>query len=242
MLDNESLKLVFNMLVRIICAAVCGALIGIERDVHGRAAGLRTHTLVSAGSALFTMASIIIANPECQFGIALTRSPDISRIAAQIVSGVGFLGAGTIVKDGFTVKGLTTAACLWFVAALGMSCGLGLYLPALLITLLGLFAIFLGKQIEKKLHRLFPFQLIIETPNFDMISQIKKFIKEQEDFEITSLNLSVYNKALGNHTYMATFYVDSNRNHGQPEDCINLTNALMQKFPDIITITYKCEG
>ena len=110
-----------EILRRLLIAAACGIAIGWERDLHGRSAGLRTHMLVALGSAMFTQLSLITAICPLPFVGSENVHGDVCRIAAQIVSGIGFLGAGTIVKEGFTIKGLTTAACLWFSAAVGMA-------------------------------------------------------------------------------------------------------------------------
>ena len=99
------------MVLRLLLAVGLGGLIGFEREAHGRPAGLRTHILVCLGSALFTIVS------EAYMGM----NSDPSRIAAQIVSGIGFLGAGTIIRQGSIVRGLTTAASLWTTAAIGMA-------------------------------------------------------------------------------------------------------------------------
>ncbi len=101
---------------RLLLAAVCSGLVGYERETAQKSAGLRTHTLVGVGAAIFSVASIV--------GF---EGPDQSRIAAQIVTGVGFLGAGAIFREGATVSGLTTAAGLWVVAAIGMAAGSGTY-------------------------------------------------------------------------------------------------------------------
>jgi putative Mg2+ transporter-C (MgtC) family protein len=101
---------------RLLLAAVCSGVIGYERETAQKAAGLRTHTLVGVGAAIFSIASII--------GF---EGPDESRIAAQIVTGVGFLGAGAIFRQGAIVSGLTTAAGLWVVASIGMASGSGSY-------------------------------------------------------------------------------------------------------------------
>jgi putative Mg2+ transporter-C (MgtC) family protein len=104
------------MLGRLLLAAVCCGLIGYERETARKAAGLRTHTLVGVGAAIFSVASI-----------SGFEGADQSRIAAQIVTGVGFLGAGAIFRDGAAVSGLTTAAGLWVVASIGMAAGSGSY-------------------------------------------------------------------------------------------------------------------
>jgi putative Mg2+ transporter-C (MgtC) family protein len=115
--------------------------IGLEREFREREAGLRTHLLVSLGAALFTIVSAF------GFHDVLTHDPnaivrlDPSRIAAQIVSGIGFLGAGAIIRQGLSIRGLTTAATLWVVAAIGMACGAGFYSVAIITTVLALVAL-----------------------------------------------------------------------------------------------------
>ncbi|MHB8923141.1 MAG: MgtC/SapB family protein [Thermoleophilia bacterium] len=120
---------------RIILGALLGGLVGLEREVRGQAAGFRTHTLVATGSTLFTLVSIYgFVGLQPEGGQAMVYDP--SRIAAQIVVGIGFLGAGAIMRHGTSVKGLTTAASLWVVAALGMSVGAGYYLGAVTVVIL----------------------------------------------------------------------------------------------------------
>lgn len=118
------------MLVRLLTAVVLGGLLGLERERKGRAAGLKTHILVSMGSALFVLAPL-------QAGV---DPADITRVMQGIVSGIGFLGAGAIIKlnRGERVEGLTTAAGIWMTSAIGMAAGLGLEMAALMTTLLAL--------------------------------------------------------------------------------------------------------
>ncbi len=123
-------------IVKMALALVIGGLIGIERSLGDHPAGLRTHILVCAGATLIMIISLDV--PTRFFG--LTES-DPARIAAQVVSGIGFLGAGTILREGTTVRGLTTAASLWITAALGLAVGAGLYVEAgagLVLTLITL--------------------------------------------------------------------------------------------------------
>lgn len=110
-----------ELVLRLILAAIVGGFIGIEREVSNRPAGLRTHILVTVGSALITLVS-----KDAFYGMG-----DPSRLAAQIVTGIGFLGAGTIIKNGNSIKGLTTAASLWISAGIGIAIGSGYYLGAL---------------------------------------------------------------------------------------------------------------
>jgi putative Mg2+ transporter-C (MgtC) family protein len=122
-----------HVLLRLSVAAVLGGAIGMERELRERQAGLRTHLVVCVGSALFTLVSAYGFHEFLVNGGSLVRT-DPTRIAAQIVSGIGFLGAGAIIRQGLSVKGLTTAATLWLVAAIGMASGAGYYSAALFAT------------------------------------------------------------------------------------------------------------
>jgi putative Mg2+ transporter-C (MgtC) family protein len=124
-------------LLRISIAAGLGGAVGLERELREREAGLRTHLVVCVGSALFTLVSAYGFHDFLVSGGSLVRT-DPTRIAAQIVSGIGFLGAGAIIRQGLSVRGLTTAATLWLVAAIGMACGAGYYVPAIISTVVAL--------------------------------------------------------------------------------------------------------
>src|SRR3982750_701332 len=121
-----------HVLLRLSVAAGLGGAIGLERELRERGAGLRTHLVVCVGSALFTLVSA--------YAFTAPRV-DPTRIAAQIVSGIGFLGAGAIIRQGLSVRGLTTAATLWLVAAIGMASGAGYYDAAIIATLGALFTL-----------------------------------------------------------------------------------------------------
>ncbi len=125
-------------LLRLALAALFGGVIGIEREFREREAGLRTHMLVSVGSALFTITSAYGFRDFLVHGGAVVRA-DPSRVAAQIVTGIGFLGAGAIIRQGLAVRGLTTAATLWVCAAIGLAAGTGYYSAALMTTLVAVF-------------------------------------------------------------------------------------------------------
>ena len=126
--------------IRLVVAAALSGAVGLEREWRERAAGLRTHMLVGVGSALFTLVSAYGFNDFLVGGSNVVRA-DPSRIAAQIVTGIGFLGAGAILRQGLTIRGLTTAAGLWVVAAIGMAVGAGYYSGALLGTGVVLFGL-----------------------------------------------------------------------------------------------------
>ena len=132
-------------LVRLLLAAVAGAAVGFERERINRAAGLRTHILVCTGSALVMLVSFNVVET---YGFG-----DPGRIAAQVVTGVGFLGAGTILREGPTVRGLTTAAGLWVVSGLGLAIGAGMYVPAIVTTCVILGALFLLPPVERRLAK-----------------------------------------------------------------------------------------
>jgi putative Mg2+ transporter-C (MgtC) family protein len=119
-------------LARIAVAAGLGGVIGLERELDEKAAGLRTHMLVSVGSALFTIVGA--------YGFSDFRAVQVdpTRVAAQVVTGIGFLGAGLIFRQGFTIRGLTTAASLWLVAAIGMAAGAGFWKGAVIATIVAL--------------------------------------------------------------------------------------------------------
>jgi putative Mg2+ transporter-C (MgtC) family protein len=127
-------------LLRLSLAAVLGGAIGFERELRDREAGLRTHLLVCLGSALFTIVSAYGFREFLVSGDQVIRA-DPTRIAAQIVTGIGFLGAGAIIRQGLSVRGLTTAATLWVAAAIGIAAGAGYYSGAVLGTVVTLVAL-----------------------------------------------------------------------------------------------------
>lgn len=130
--------------VRLMVSIVIGSLIGIEREKHGRAAGIRTHILVCLGSALTSLMSIFISE-------TLGASGDVFRISAQVISGIGFLGAGMIILKGDNViTGLTTAAGVWTTAIIGIAVGYGFYSGAIIATALFLSAIILFSKLERR--------------------------------------------------------------------------------------------
>jgi putative Mg2+ transporter-C (MgtC) family protein len=153
-----------HVLLRLAIAAGLGGAIGFERELRERQAGLRTHLVVCVGSALFTLVS---AYGFEDFFTATGTRIDPTRIAAQVVSGIGFLGAGAIIRQGLSVRGLTTAATLWLVAAIGMACGAGYYTPALISTAVALITLGPLRIVAFKIVRRFRPQterLLVEIP------------------------------------------------------------------------------
>lgn len=142
------LHLQLDLSIRIILAAALGLAVGFEREIHGHPAGLRTHMLVAAGSGLFTVLSAYGFSGEPDQAVVV----DPTRVAAQIVSGIGFLGAGAILKDGVVIRGLTTAASLWATAAVGMAAGAGEYIIGIVATATILISLWPINAIAERLH------------------------------------------------------------------------------------------
>jgi len=138
----------WEMAIRLLMSCILGGLIGYEREAHRKTAGLRTHILVSIGSCLIMILSIKIYESVQGF-----TNADPTRLAAQVVSGIGFLGAGSIIKDGPSVKGLTTAASLWVVSGVGLAVGSGYYMGALMTTGLVFLTLTILSRFENKEYK-----------------------------------------------------------------------------------------
>jgi putative Mg2+ transporter-C (MgtC) family protein len=143
---NDDINLTIRTALRLGLATILGGIIGSEREHSHRPAGLRTHILVCVGSALVMCTSAYIFS-YYQDVFQAKSVPDPARLGAQVISGIGFLGAGTILREGFSVKGLTTAASLWTVSCIGLAVGIGFWPGALLAT----GAIYLTLNVVKKM-------------------------------------------------------------------------------------------
>ncbi len=177
------LTLQAELAVRMIVAAALGAAIGLEREIHEHPAGMRTHLLVALGSAIFTELSI--------YGFAgITATPiDPSRVAAQIVSGIGFLGAGAILKYGTSIRGLTTAASLWTAAAIGMAAGAGEWLIAAIGTFIVVFSLWPLNAFVERIHR--PgsraIKLRLDVGRLDALGDISRLLADRR-VEMAGIN------------------------------------------------------
>jgi putative Mg2+ transporter-C (MgtC) family protein len=138
---------------KLLLAAILGAIIGLEREIHGRPAGFRTHLLVSLGACLYVITSIHFYTVYGNFSGTQPVGVDPGRVAAQVVAGIGFLGAGAIIREKYSVRGLTTAACLWIAAAIGVACGVGLFGISIVVAILSLLSLMLLKKVELRLTR-----------------------------------------------------------------------------------------
>lgn len=171
-----------SALTRILISFVIGTLIGIERETHNRPAGLRTHILISIGATIVMLISIYIPQTFTDF-----QNGDPGRIAAQVVSGIGFLGAGAILKFGADVKGLTTAASIWAMAALGLAVGAGMYIISFIGVLVILFALTIMDIFEKRIFKertLKKIELLVRKKNSDI--QMLRKVLQSLDVKIVS--------------------------------------------------------
>jgi putative Mg2+ transporter-C (MgtC) family protein len=157
-----------QILLRILVAMGLGALIGWERERIGQPAGLRTHIILCIGSALAMIISMNIAYPN----------NDPARIAAQVVTGIGFLGAGAIFRYGTGVKGLTTATSLWTMGIIGMACGMGMFLVAAGTTVLLLFVLYWVEKFENRfIHQAVMFNVVVVAANRKgLLRDLKKIL------------------------------------------------------------------
>ena len=136
----------FEVILRLVLSLVLGGIIGIERELRNQPAGFRTHSILSLGSCLFMIVSILSVY---RYGGGFSSDP--TRIAAQVVSGIGFLCAGAIFRIGVNIKGLTTAASLWTTAGIGLACGMGLIEPAVISTFLLVITLTIMANLEKRI-------------------------------------------------------------------------------------------
>lgn len=145
---QAALSFSWDNILQIVVAAILGGLIGLEREARGREAGFRTNILIAIGACLFTILSID------GFPLQESTARDTSRVAAQIVSGVGFLGAGALFQTRSHIKGMTTAATIWLVAAIGMTVGVGAYGLAIFTSVLTFIVLRLLLPVSKTIsHR-----------------------------------------------------------------------------------------
>ncbi len=177
----------FTYAFRILLATACGALIGLERTKRSKEAGIRTHCIIACASALIMVVSkYAFADAELVVG---SRAVDPSRIAAQVVSGISFLGAGVIFKNGNTVKGLTTAAGIWATAAVGLASGGGLYAIAICVTVLILLVQLLMHRFSVGADAFYVGEIRITTKDTPEIREVLQ--AKQKELNIEILNSRV---------------------------------------------------
>lgn len=207
-----------EFVLRLLAATLMGAAIGLEREYHAKEAGVRTHLLVALGSCMFMILSIY------GFDMILDRdnvSLDPSRIASQVVTGIGFIGAGTIILQKQMVRGLTTAAGLWVTAAIGLACGNGMYILAVVTTAvvllsLGLLNIYLPyfAQIDRK--------ITFQVENYEILTDL---LKKLGDRKITVINYEMHRDAEENGGRMLVTIEVRMRKYDNPAELVSLLSG-----------------
>lgn len=178
----------FDIAVRLLASLVVGGLIGLERSYHGRPAGFRTHSLVCLSTSLLML--VTVYETRWFSSIAPGRiSLDPTRMAQGIMTGIGFLGAGTIIKDGLSVRGLTTAASIWITAAIGILIGIGFYFPAAVATILTLGTLSVFRWIENQIPAQFYAQFVIRFARNEAMPELE-MRRMLEDYGFTIANLN----------------------------------------------------
>jgi putative Mg2+ transporter-C (MgtC) family protein len=183
-----------EILVHLLVAMVAGGLIGLERSYNGHAAGFRTHTLVCMASSLLMLIAIYQKDWFSQALIETVRI-DPTRMAQGIMTGIGFLGAGVIMKEGLSVRGLTTAASIWITAAIGILAGVGFYSAVIIVTVLTLGTLSVFRWIESKLPALIYAQCSLRI-NWDapMTEKELRDLLASHGFDIVTLSYALVEK------------------------------------------------
>ena len=193
-------NLILVIIALLLSVILCGA-IGLEREQRGRSAGLRTHLLVGVGSCMIMIISIY------GFPAIFSDHRDVARLAAQVITGVGFLGAGAIIYRNSGTKGLTTAATIWIVMAIGLSCGSMNFILAIGGTVLILLVLTVFRKFESRLNKKAPLVMLLVKPDVPVASELLK-IASRYDSTISDLQIS----SLETGEVEVTFLVVSNEN------------------------------
>ncbi|HEY4663152.1 MAG TPA: MgtC/SapB family protein [Candidatus Humimicrobiaceae bacterium] len=217
----DSTVVILDILIPCILSLIFGGIIGFQREKADRPAGLRTHALVCLGSTVFTLISYL--------GFSSGGTADPTRIAAGIVTGIGFIGAGVIFRQGSLIRGVTTAASIWTVASIGMALGVKLYYLAILVTILGFLTLSILKYFEDRIIRLPDYSLkIITAESFDDLDKITGPIEKM------SVNIKSKKYELDRETNKKIFII--NLHSKDPEFSTKIIKEL-SKFKEIEEIT-----
>ncbi len=224
----------FEIVKRLLCAMLIGGIIGVEREYAHRPAGMRTDMMVCVGACAVMITSQQIFAQYNVYG----ATPDPARLGAQVISGVGFLGAGTILHEGLSVRGLTTAASLWVVACLGLAAGGGYYVVALTGAVCIFLTLTVFKRLQEKLldnHN----ALYVCTAQCDDISTFMNTISVVgQRFRATTGNMQVtHNEDKG--IYEVSFRIEFAGSNSQKRKQ-NFMEEIC-KFPSVIEIRFECE-
>lgn len=213
---------------RLLCAMILGLIVGIEREYTHRPAGMRTHILVALGSCAVMLTGQMIFAQYSPYG----AMPDPARLGAQVIAGVGFLGAGTILRDGANVKGLTTAASLWVVACLGLAVGGGYYVIALAGTILVILTLTLFELLQKFLLHSKHGKRVYVVDTRDVVAAMQAINTLSQNVSCQIANVQAEN--LENGTYRLTFQGDFGRGRAKSRTQEFMNGLLTQ--PCIISV------
>ena len=207
--------------VKLLLAALSGGLVGLEREKHGRPAGLRTNLLVAVGSCVMMIVSEGFYLKYGMFDADTTLRLDPSRVAAQIVTGIGFIGAGVILKEGAAVRGLTTAASLWAVAGLGMAFGMGFFSLGAIATVLVLVSLTLLKKLDPMVKKDRFLTLAVTAVNREgLIEELQKVFFDRD---LDALNVNSHVDLVANELFYQMAITQQKPNIGH-----ELTEAIKQ--------------
>jgi putative Mg2+ transporter-C (MgtC) family protein len=224
------MDLPFELFLRIVIAGALGALVGYERDLHRRPAGLRTHMVVAMASATFMVISHAFVDHQ-GFDDETVVRVDASRIASEVVSGAGFIAGGAILRSGPTVHGLTTAAGLWLVSAIGLASGAGMFAVAAFATLLGLISLWVLRSVEQHQHQREEGKVSIVMTRDASIAELRGLLEAQG----ARVLRHEYQCSFGSGGTDVTFFV----NHGEGYDPDKLVSAL-RSDPDMRSVRLDC--
>lgn len=193
-----------DLIIRIAVGSLLGGLIGYERDRHGRQAGLRTHLIVAMAAATFMVVSNHFYFFQGYEPGGHKVEADVSRIAASVVSGIGFLAGGAILKTGLTIQGLTTAAGLWLVSAIGLASGAGMYAESVAVTVMGLIALTVLRRFEDKDDKLIRRHVVLELASDT--TALSKVMTEMTEISATVSDFN-YKKSMESQKVIVDFDV-----------------------------------
>ncbi len=227
--------------IKLLLSAILGGLIGLERDVRGKAAGLRTHILVALGSTLFMLVSMEIYTLYRDSNSDSVLRIDPARVAAQIIAGIGFIGAGAVIRNGIDVRGLTTAGCIWVCAGVGMAVGVGNFYLASFATFVALFSLLFLNKVEQMYFKDSYVKLDLIFDDYpQLLDNIKLYIKNknldlrlfefEKDIILKKLKISIVFKLkfrTRKNFYLKTFIADIER------DFVNDLKFISWKEPTI---------
>jgi len=194
--DLQQMDVLNSAIGRLILACTLGAAVGLQREVHRRSAGVRTNLLIAMGAAFFTLLSAVLAGDN---------SPNKGQVAANIVQGIGFLGAGLIIRNHNRVSGLASAASVWAVASIGMACGAGLYLAATVAAVIVVISMELVGFLERRAG-IRPFGVTYEARGEDQNQMLQSILKVMDK---THLRLADIETHTIGHTQRVTFPINA---------------------------------